>query len=90
MKIKEAIARCIRSRHVGIIKRCLLHEDGLTYDELYAAYCDRCKEEEVRPMARNSFHNTMQYYGYKGVIMIEYLNLGIGTYRIGVRIWLNK
>ena len=90
MLIKEAIDRCIRSRHVGIIVKCFRHEDGLTYGDLYTAYCKRCEEKDVKPMARASLHNFIQDCAEKGVVRIEYHNLGIGAYRIGKRVWLKK
>jgi Cdc6-like AAA superfamily ATPase len=90
MLLKEAIDGSIRSRHVGIIRRCLQHEDGLTYGELYTAYCKRCEEKDVKPMARTSLHNFIQYCAEKDIVRIEYYNPGIGIYRIGKRVWLKK
>ena len=65
MLIKEALHRSIRSRHVGIIVKCFQHEDGLTYGDLYPAYCKICKENDVKPMARTSLHNFIQYCAEK-------------------------
>lgn len=90
MLIKDAIHRCIRSRHVGIIVKCLQHEDGLTYGDLHTAYYKRCEENDVKPMARTSLHNFIQYCAEKGIVRIEYHNLGIGAYRVGKRVWLVK
>ena len=90
MLIKEAIARSIRSRHVGVIVKCLQHEDGLTYDDLHIAYCKRCKEEGIKPIVRTALHNTIHYYAEKGIVRIEYHNPGIGVYRIGKRVWLRR
>lgn len=88
MKLKEALARSVKSRHVGIIVRCLKHKDGLTYGELYADYCKICEQENIKPIVRTSLHNSIQHYKDKGIVRIEYHNVGVGAYRIGKRVWL--
>ena len=84
MKIKEALDRSVRSRHVGTIMECLKHKDGLTYRELYTEYCKICKEEGVEPAVYNTINTVLKSLVYKGALKREYYDVGLA------RFWLVK
>ena len=82
MKIKEAMDRSVRSRHVGNIMDCLKHKDGLTSRELYTEYCKRCKEEEVEAAVYNTINTVLKSLVFKGALKREYYDVGL------VRFWM--
>ena len=84
MKLKEALDRSVRSRHVGTIMECLKHKDGLTSRELYTEYCKRCKEEEVEPAGYNTINTVLKALVFKGALNREYVGVG------WIRFWLAK
>lgn len=84
MKIKEAMDRSVRSRHVGTVMECLKHKDGLTYKELYVEYCKRCKEEGTDPASSGTIYNTIKSLVYKGIVMRKRGELG------STKVWLIK
>ena len=84
MKIKEALDRSLRSRHVGTIMECIKHKDGLTYRELYTEYCKRCKEEGVEPAGYNTINNVLKSLVFKGALKRVYADVGL------VRFWMVK
>lgn len=75
MKIKEALDRSVRSRHVGTIMECLKHKDGMTSRELYTEYCKRCKIEGVEPAAYNTINTVLKALVYKGAVNREYVGV---------------
>lgn len=99
MKIKEALKRSYRSRHVSLIVDCLKHEDGLTFKKLYDEYCNRCKEEGIGPVCRSSLHTIIRRYEERGIVIREKLNLYDDSSKFSLvsrkreftkRIWLVK
>ena len=85
MKIKEAIDRMGHSRHNAIIIKCLKHEIGLTYKELYPEYCKICKKEDIIPLCYDSMYSTIRSLVSKGSVRIERVIMDGGVY---TRIWL--
>ena len=88
MLIKHAIDIMGRSRHPLIFINCLKHKDGMMYRELYAAYCKRCEQEEVNPLAYTSMFNIVRFEIARGSVIKEHCHIpGNGT---RTRIWLVK
>lgn len=91
MKIKEALKRSYRSRHVSVINDCLKHEDGLSYKNLYNEYCKRCEKEEIEPVCRTSLHSIIREYEERGIVIRETLHGDRYTKRrYSKRVWLIK
>ena len=86
MKIKEAIDRSVRSRHVSTVMECLELKDGLSFGELYAEYCKLCKKEDVEPALYNTINTVVRRLVYKGFVRREYVISG----GVETRIWLVK
>ena len=88
MLVEHAIDIMGRSRHPLIFIKCLKHKDGMTYRELYVAYCKRCEQEDIKPNAYTSMYNIMRLEVARGSVIKEHFHIpGNGT---GVRIWLVK
>lgn len=71
MLIKEAINIIGRSRHEYIIIKCLKHDGGLTYKELYVEYCKMCKKEDIMPLALSSLYGIIRLAVARGTIRRE-------------------
>ena len=84
MKIKEAISRSVRSRHVGTLMDCLKYKDGLTHKELYEEYCRRCKEEGIEPVAFATIYTVVKALVYKGIVMRKRGDVGL------TKVWIVK
>ena len=84
MKIKDALDRSVRSRHVGTVMECLKHKDGLMYKELYADYCKRCKEEGIEPVAFTTIYTVVKALVYKGIVMRKRGDVGL------TKVWIVK
>ena len=87
MKIKEAIDRSVRSRHVSTIMECLEVKDGLSFGELYKEYCKMCKKEGVYPALYNTINTVVRRLVYKGFVRKEFVVSGGGVATI---FWLVK
>ncbi|MCK4329769.1 hypothetical protein KAX02_07990 [candidate division WOR-3 bacterium] len=71
MKIKEAIDIIGRSRHEYIMIKCLKHENGLTYKELYVEYCKICKKDNITPLVYTSMYGVIRLAVARDIVIRE-------------------
>lgn len=87
MKIKDAVDIMGRSRHTGIIVKCLKHEDGLMYKRLYIEYCKICKDKDIIPLAYSSMYGVIRLAVARGIVRRERIVIP-GKKGGATRVWM--